>query len=190
MATLWGTLALHVAAGLLIQELPGQAPPEGPLGAAPRAEQTTPRPNPASVRTRLAGLPLEATMRVRLAGGPRVSGRYGGVVSEGFVLRTGVAQSRVRATLIDSLWTRERPIVPTAVHGAASGALVGVMLRLGRTLRATCSSRSSGFGLPQSPDCRITTGRLTDAVARGALIGLGVGAVIGAVVPKRRLRLP
>src|SRR5258705_12329495 len=85
---------------------------------------------------------LKAGDMVRLRtvgrGGPRISGRYAGMVGDTMLLdaRTGPAQ--VRMVVFDSLWTRHRPIVANALRGAAVGALLGGAYRLLRPPPPAC----------------------------------------------------
>jgi hypothetical protein len=182
-------LLLSVAGGMLTMQLAGQQLPFASLQAAGGGvPRNTPFADTARLHRLLIGLSDDATVRVRIADGPRLIGRYRGPVGDAFVLRTGGAEERMRQTLIDSLWTRERPIVSTAVRSGALVALVRAAIALGRTFRVAC--RPGALGQAPFPDCRATAGNVGHAAAVGGLMGTALGAAIGAAFPTWKLRFP
>jgi len=129
-----------------------------------------------------------AVVRLGIVGGPRISGRYVGIVGDTMLLSATAAPTRVGVVLFDSLWTRHRPIVSNAIRGALLGALVGGAYRVVRTARVWCDSFTSYY-YPW-PDCSGRVGNIGRGALTGALIGAAAGAALGEVFPKWKLRFP
>jgi len=107
---------------------------------------------------------LKAGDMIRLrtvgGGGPRISGRYAGMVGDTMLLEASTGPAQVRMVVFDSLWTRHRPIVANALRGAAVGALVGGAYRLVRTARVSChpeATPSLTFRCPSAKEQQATS---------------------------------
>jgi len=126
-----------------------------------------------------------AVVRVGIVGGPRVSGRYVGIVGDTMLL----SATRVGTVVFDSLWTRHRPVVSNAIRGALLGAFVGGAYRLVRTARVSCDSSFTSYFYPW-PDCQGRVGNIGRGALTGALVGAVAGVVLAEIRPKWKLRFP
>jgi len=124
------------------------------------------------------------------AGGPRISGRYAGMVGDTMLLDATTGPAHVRMVVFDSLWTRHRPIVANALRGAAVGALLGGAYRLARTARVTCHPEVTPFFDYPLPICQGTAGNIGRGMLAGALIGAAARVAVGELFPKWKLRFP
>ena len=121
-------------------------------------------------------------------GGPRISGRYVGLVGDTLLLDASTANAG--PVVFDSLWTRQRDIGLNALRGAAAGALIGGAWGLMRSVRASCKSASPWSGFFPLPDCPDRARN----IGRGALAGAAIGAVarvaLGELFPKWKRHFP
>ncbi len=131
-------------------------------------------------------IPSGSVVRIVVAGGPRLSGRYLGTTGDSIILKTRAGYVRVGASRVDSLWTQQRDILGPTLRGAWIGALMGTAIQLIRGLRVSCHP-TSGF---LSPACRTTSGSVGKAAATGAVIAGATGATLGFAFPVWRLRFP
>jgi hypothetical protein len=117
------------------------------------------------------------TARVAVPGEGRVAGTVTSTGQDGFTLATPGGERRFPA-LPDTLWTRERAVVPGIVVGGIVGAASGVLL--GLFANAICEY-----------DCNDSA---TGDAALGALVvgagGAALGALIGAAIPRWKRRVP
>lgn len=132
-------------------------------------------------------IPSGSVVRIVVAGGPRLSGRYLGTTGDSIILKTRAGYVRVGASRVDSLWTQQRDILGPTLRGAWIGALMGTAIQLIRGLRVSCHP-ASGFLSP--PACRTTFGSVGKAAATGAVIAGATGATLGFAFPVWRLRFP
>lgn len=173
--------SLLVAAGMLCasgQGIAGQSQAVNPANA--RAFALDPR-----LRVRLEHVRPGAMLRVRVAGGPRLTAPYAGAIRDSIYLQSGAFPSTGGA--IDSIWTRQRSILRPALRGAWSGAVMGTAIQLIRGLRASCRATSLASKAFPLPACRLTVVNLGRAAASGALVGGAIGMGIGAAVPTWKL---
>jgi len=137
---------------------------------------------------------LKAGDMVRLrtvgGGGPRISGRYAGMVGDTMLLDASTGPAHVRMVVFDSLWTRHRPRVANALRGAAVGALLGGAYRLVRTARVSCHADDTSFFDYPWPICQGTAGNVGRGMLAGALIGAAARVAVGELFPKWKLRFP
>jgi hypothetical protein len=126
-----------------------------------------------------------ALVRLGIAGGPRLSGRYVGIVGDTMLL----SANRVGTVVFDSLWTWHRPIVSNAIRGALLGALVGGAYRLVHTARVWCDSSFTSYFYPW-PDCRGRVGNIGRGALTGALVGAVAGVALAEIRPIWKLRFP
>jgi len=125
----------------------------------------------AGLRATLSHINDGVVVRVRVAAGPVLSGRYAGIVGDTMVLGPSGAATRLSTASLDSVWTRHRPVVSKGIQGVLLGALLGGLWELAATLNASCHSTSlssSRFPYPPEPPvtrCRGATrnGRLADS---------------------------
>src|SRR6266852_5336891 len=123
------TLALSIVATAMSHQLGAQEPTPGRL----QAVLPYPGVRLSDVSPRMHG---GAVVRVGIVGGPRISGRYVGIVGDTMLLSA----------------TRVGTVVFNAIRGALLGALVSGAYRLVRTARVWCDSFTSYY-YPW-PDCR------------------------------------
>ncbi|HEX9293162.1 MAG TPA: hypothetical protein VF873_05705 [Gemmatimonadales bacterium] len=145
-----------------------------------------------SVDARLNGVLRQTdtgtVLRVSGAGGPRLLGFYLGMAHDSAFLGTRSAFGPSTQLAVDSIWTRHHPTVRKALHGMLVGALVGGVVQLARSLRASCGSGrflSSNWPLP---NCRIKVGNISQAAVTWGAIGGAGGAMIGMAFPEWKLR--
>jgi hypothetical protein len=122
------------------------------------------------------GIKPGRTVRVALPGEGRVSGQVQAVGSSGLTLETATGP-RTLAALPDTLWTRERAVLPGTIVGGTAGVLGGVFL--GLLANALCEY-----------DCGSAAAY---AVGGGVLVGVAgaaLGTLVGAAVPRWKRRLP
>lgn len=141
----------------------------------------------ARLRAVLGHTDAGAVLRVRGAGGPRLLGFYLGMARDSAFLGSSALGPSTRLA-VDSIWTRHHPTVRKALHGLVVGALVGGVVQLARSLRASC--RSARFLSPNwlYPDCRMTVGNFSQAAVTWGAIGGAGGAMIGIAFPEWKLR--
>ncbi len=120
-------------------------------------------------------------------GGPRISGRYAGMVGDTLLLDES---AHVGLVVFDSLWTRHRPIVLNALRGAMVGAVVGGGYGLVRSVRVSCKSGSLTSHYFPWPDCRGRVGNIGRDALAGAVIGAAARVVLGEVFPKWKRQFP
>jgi len=130
-----------------------------------------------------------AVVRLGIVGGPRISGRYVGIVGDTMLLNANTAPTRVGLIVFDSMWTRHRPIASNAIRGALLGALVGGAYRLVRTARVSCDSSFTSYFFPW-PDCQGRVGNIGRGALTGALVGAVAGVALAEIRPKWKLRFP
>jgi hypothetical protein len=135
----------------------------------------------------IAALPQGSLVRVAVAGGPRISGRFLGMVGDSVILHAQTGAVLVHPLAIDSIWTRHRPIASNALRGAWDGAVTGVVIQVISGLRVSCHESSSFLNLPA---CRLTVGKVGRAAALGGAIGGAGGLVVGVAFPQWKLRFP
>ncbi len=172
-----GTLVLSIVATAMSHQLGAQEPTPGRL----QAVLPYPGVRLSDVSPRMHG---GAVVRVGIVGGPRISGRYVGIVGDTMLL----SATRVGTVVFDSLWTRHRPVVSNAIRGALLGALVSGAYRLVRTARVWCDSFTSYY-YPW-PDCRGRVGNIGRGALTGALVGAVAGVALAEIRPKWKLRFP
>src|SRR6266699_159976 len=129
-----------------------------------------------SVDARLNGVLRQTdtgtVLRVSGAGGPRLLGFYLGMARDSAFLGTSSALGPSTPLAVDSIWTRHHPTVRKALHGMLVGALLGGVVQLARSLRASCrSARFLSSNWPY-PSCRMTVGTISQAA--GTWGGCGV----------------
>jgi hypothetical protein len=140
----------------------------------------------AGLRVVLSHINDGAALRVRVAAGPRLSGRYAGILGDTMFLGSSGGATRLRTAALDSLWMRQRPIVSKGIRGALIGALLGGVVGLARSLRASCHTSEIVY-----PTCRWwSVGSLARSAAKGAVIGGAAGSALGVAFPVWRLRFP
>jgi len=132
-------------------------------------------------------IPPGSVVRMTVASGPRLSGRYLGTTGDSIILKTRAGYVRVGAFRVDSLWTQQRDILGPTLRSAWMGAVMGTAIQLIRGLRVSCH-RASGFLSP--PACRTTFGSVGKAAAAGAVIAGATGATLRFAFPVWRLRFP
>jgi hypothetical protein len=130
----------------------------------------------------------EVRLGVVGAGGPRISGRYVGLVGDTLLLDASTANAG--PVVFDSLWTRHRDIGLNALRGAAAGALVGGAWGLMRSVRVSCKSASLSSGFFPWPDCRDRAGNIGRGALAGAVIGAVARVALGELFPKWKRRFP
>jgi hypothetical protein len=117
------------------------------------------------------------TARVAVPGEGRIAGTVTASDPDGFTLATPGGERRF-PTLPDTLWTRERAVVPGMVVGGIVGAGAGVFL--GLIANALCE-----YDCNDSP--------VGDAALGALVVGAGgaaLGALVGAAVPRWKRRAP
>jgi len=119
-----GTLVLSIVATAMSHQLGAQEPTPGRL----QAVLPCPGVRLSAVSPRMHG---GAVVRVGIVGGPRISGRYVGIVGDTMLLSATAAATRVGVVVFDSLWTRHRPIVSNAIRGCTARRIGGWCLQAG-----------------------------------------------------------
>jgi len=129
-------------------------------------------------------------VRVATAGGPRVSGRFAGMLGDTVLLHTASGLDRLPATRIDSVWTRDPSLAVHTLRGAGVGALLATIVTVARSFRGSCHQSTLASPTFPFPNCSATLGNLGRAAITGAALG-GVGAGSVAIMfPKWPLRFP
>lgn len=116
------------------------------------------------------------TVRVTVPGDGRLAGDVTALDGGGFALALPGGARRF-ATLPDTLWTRERAVVPGAIVGGIAGVVGGIFV--GLIGNALCEY-----------DCGAPVGY---AAAGGLLFGVGgaaLGSLVGAAIPRWKRRVP
>lgn len=117
------------------------------------------------------------TARVAVPGEGRVAGTVLVSGNDGFTLATPGGDRRFPA-LPDTLWTRERAVVPGVIAGGIAGVGAGVLL--GLLVNAVCE-----YDCNNSPAGDAAIGALV--VGAG---GAALGALVGAAIPRWQRRAP
>jgi hypothetical protein len=144
----------------------------------------------AGLRAALSHIDDGVVVRVRVAAGPVLSGRYAGIVGDTMVLGPSGAGTRLSTASLDSVWTRHRPVVSKGIQGVLLGALLGGVWELAATLNASCHSTSFSSSRFPYPACHFNAGNVGRIVARWAAVGGATGAGLGVAFPVWRLRFP
>ena len=131
-----------------------------------------------------------AVVRVRVAAGPLLSGRYAGIVGDTMVLRPSGAATRLSTAALDSVWTRHRPVVSKGIQGMLLGALLGSVWELAATLKGSCHSTSVASARFPYPACHFNAGHVGRSAARWAAVGGAAGIALGVAFPVWELRFP
>jgi hypothetical protein len=126
----------------------------------------------AAVRTLKPG----QTVRIRVHGGDRIESRIRSLQAGSLPLQLVGDSAAFDVSAIDSLWVRGRATRTGAIAGAAVVGVASVAF-----WGALCSGLSDGGGCKE-------WGRVTAYSVAGAGVGALIGAGIGALQPKWRLR--
>ena len=141
------------------------------LAVATRAPAQAPASSPDAL-----GLRPGRTVRVAVPGEGRLSGNVTAVSGTGFSFATANGP-RSFASLPDTLWTRERAVVPGAIGGGIVGIAGGILL--GLVANALCEYDCGGAG-----------GYAIAGGLAGGAAGAALGSLVGAAVPRWKRRVP
>jgi hypothetical protein len=134
--------------------------------------------HPSSRDTAIARLHTGQRIRLTAAGSGRLSGRAGVATADTLDLAQDDAVRRIPIPSIDTLWTRGRATTTGLVIGGVVGAAFGAM------------AAAVGASLCESDCSDNDTGTIVAGGAIGAVLVGGVGALIGAAIPKWSRRFP
>src|SRR5712692_3108040 len=112
----------------------------------------------AGLRATLSHINDGAVVRVRVAAGPLLRGRYAGIVGDTMVLAPSGAGRRLSTASLDSVWMRQRPVVSKGIQGVLLGALLGGVWELAGTLNGSCHSTSFSSSRFPYPACPFNAG--------------------------------
>ena len=122
---------------------------------------------------------LETGQQIRITaeGMARLVGNAGVVSHDTLDFAQDDMVRRIPIQAIDTLWTRGRATSTGAIIGGVTGAVLGML------------AGAVGAGLCEY-DCSSTGGAVAVVGAIGAVAGTGLGALIGAAIPKWKRRFP
>jgi hypothetical protein len=132
---------------------------------------------------RIAGAYRGRDIRIHPVGRERMLGRVTRIEADSIVLYAGTGTwSRLAMSEIDSLWTRDRPVLRYAAGGALVTALP--LMGLAYLLGGLCSEVVTECG------AREQRRAAAEGAILGVLVGGTTGAIVGAMRSKWRLRFP
>lgn len=156
----WSFLLVAVLAGL--------------LGLA----DTLPAQHPTARDSAVARLRAGQQIRLTAAGSGRLDGRAGVAAGDTLDLAQGDAVRRIAIPAIDTLWVRGRATTTGLIVGASVGAVLGGL------------AGAVGASLCESDCSDSDTGAILVGGAMGAALVGGVGALVGAAIPKWKRKYP
>ncbi len=150
------------------------------LGQAPEgSRESSQEAGSARLQAVLEQLIPDQRLRIETGDGEAtVEGRYSAMEDGSLLLRTGASSVGVPTAEIERLWTRGRSTAQGALIGGGAGLVLGAVY--GALIsEVTCAESScTTLGLPAA------------AGGLGAAGGAALGALVGLVVPRWKLRFP